>query len=274
MPHTASRRSSLSAVRSSRGRRRLARSSTRRVLWYHALTESSMSSTTGQPRQAAQQQQQCEYIHTCVYKRGRFPQTRDLWRKSASMGYSRYFHGRGLCTVWLTNQAALRSIRAVSYAMDILLATPIKVNFHEPWNKLKRTRHNPPVCGGSGNERPESIQSVWKWTRGYDTRVLWHIIEPYSYDIDYSEYTRIVPAPYALDILMMAKNNTSYIYCIHVRGINNNLPTTRYSEAVKNSRFLEGIGSPEVPADRLHEVDVTFGRLRQVAHEADEKARQ
>ena len=37
--------------------------------------------------QAAQQQQQCEYIHTCVYKRGRFPQTRDLWRKSASMGY-------------------------------------------------------------------------------------------------------------------------------------------------------------------------------------------
>ena len=78
-----------------------------------------MSSTTGQPRnrryarvsqqrktklrwpensiehqnrapkrtQAAQQQQQCEYIHTCVYKRGRFPQTRDIWRKSASMGY-------------------------------------------------------------------------------------------------------------------------------------------------------------------------------------------
>ena len=36
--------------------------------------------------QAQQQQQQCEYIHTCVYKRGRFPQTRDLWRKSASMG--------------------------------------------------------------------------------------------------------------------------------------------------------------------------------------------
>ena len=37
--------------------------------------------------QAAQQQQQhCEYIHTCVHKRGRFPQTRDLWRKSASMG--------------------------------------------------------------------------------------------------------------------------------------------------------------------------------------------
>ena len=26
-------------------------------------------------------------IYTCVYKRGRFPQTRDLWRKSASMGY-------------------------------------------------------------------------------------------------------------------------------------------------------------------------------------------
>ena len=37
--------------------------------------------------QTAQQQQQCEYIHTCVHKRGRFPQTRDLWRKSASMGY-------------------------------------------------------------------------------------------------------------------------------------------------------------------------------------------
>jgi len=50
MPHTASRRSLLSAVRSSSSRRRLARSSTRRVLWYHALTESSMSSTTGQPR--------------------------------------------------------------------------------------------------------------------------------------------------------------------------------------------------------------------------------
>ena len=76
-----------------------------------------MSSTTGQPRnrryirvsqqrideaalarklyrapkrtQAARRQQQCEYVHTCVYKRGRFPQTRDLrvWRKSASMGY-------------------------------------------------------------------------------------------------------------------------------------------------------------------------------------------
>ena len=37
--------------------------------------------------QTAQQQQQCEYIHTCVCKRGRFPQTRDLWRKSVSMGY-------------------------------------------------------------------------------------------------------------------------------------------------------------------------------------------
>ena len=117
MPHTARRRSLLSAVRNTSSRRRLARGSTRRVLRYHALTERSMSSTTGQPRnrryirvsqqrktklrwpenstryrapkrtQAAQQQQQCEYIHTCVYKRGRFPQTRDLWRKSASMGY-------------------------------------------------------------------------------------------------------------------------------------------------------------------------------------------
>ena len=78
-----------------------------------------MSSTTGQPRNrryirvsqqaekdqaalarkkygapkrthAAQQQQQCEYIHTYVcrlYKRGRFPQTRCVWRKSVSMGY-------------------------------------------------------------------------------------------------------------------------------------------------------------------------------------------
>ena len=50
MPHTASRRSLLSAVRSSSSRRRLARSTARRVLLYHALTESSMSSTTGQPR--------------------------------------------------------------------------------------------------------------------------------------------------------------------------------------------------------------------------------
>ena len=50
MPHTASRRPLLSAVRSSSRRRRLARSSTRRVLRYHALTESSMSSTAGQPR--------------------------------------------------------------------------------------------------------------------------------------------------------------------------------------------------------------------------------
>ena len=49
MPHTASRRFLISAVRSS-SRRRLARSSTRRVLWYIALTESSTSSTTGQPR--------------------------------------------------------------------------------------------------------------------------------------------------------------------------------------------------------------------------------
>ena len=40
-----------------------------------------------QRTQAAQQQQQCEFIHTCVYKQGRFPQTRDLWRKSASTGY-------------------------------------------------------------------------------------------------------------------------------------------------------------------------------------------
>ena len=45
--------------------------------------------------QAAQQQQQkYQYIHTRVYKRTlrvykrrRFPKTRDLWRKSASMGY-------------------------------------------------------------------------------------------------------------------------------------------------------------------------------------------
>ena len=117
MPHTASRRFLLFAVRSSSSRRRLARSGTRRVLWYDALTKSSMSSTTGQPRnrryirvsqqrktklrwpessienkkrtQAAQQQQQqqCGHIHTYVYKRGRFPQTRDLWRKSASVGY-------------------------------------------------------------------------------------------------------------------------------------------------------------------------------------------
>ena len=27
------------------------------------------------------------YIHKCADKPGRFPQTRDLWRKSASMGY-------------------------------------------------------------------------------------------------------------------------------------------------------------------------------------------
>ena len=47
---TASRRSLLSSVRSSSSRRRLARSSTRRILSYHALTESSMSSTTGQRR--------------------------------------------------------------------------------------------------------------------------------------------------------------------------------------------------------------------------------
>ena len=50
VPHTASRRSLLSAVRSSSSRRRLARSSTRQVLRYHAVTESSMPSTTGQPR--------------------------------------------------------------------------------------------------------------------------------------------------------------------------------------------------------------------------------
>ena len=62
--------------------------------------------------QAAQQQQQCEYIHTCVHKRGRFPQTRDLWRKSASMGYrvgrvslhavSRWLRSPGCCgyTSW------------------------------------------------------------------------------------------------------------------------------------------------------------------------------
>ena len=48
-PHTASRRSLLSAVRSSSSRR-LERSSARRVLRYHTLTQSSMSSTTGQPR--------------------------------------------------------------------------------------------------------------------------------------------------------------------------------------------------------------------------------
>ena len=50
MPHTARRRSVLTGVRCNSSRRRLARSNTRRVLWYHALTESSMSSTTGQPR--------------------------------------------------------------------------------------------------------------------------------------------------------------------------------------------------------------------------------
>ena len=50
MPHTASRSSLLSAVRSSSSIRRLARSSKRRVLRYHALKETSMSSTIGQPR--------------------------------------------------------------------------------------------------------------------------------------------------------------------------------------------------------------------------------
>ena len=37
--------------------------------------------------QQQQQQQQSEHIHTCVYKRGRFPQTLDLWRNSARMDY-------------------------------------------------------------------------------------------------------------------------------------------------------------------------------------------
>ena len=116
MPHTASRRSLLSAVKSSSSRRRLACSSTRRVSGYHAVTESSMSSTTGQVgirryirvaqqrkaklrwpensiahqnvhRRRSSSSSECEYTHTCVYKRSRFPQARDLWRKSASMGY-------------------------------------------------------------------------------------------------------------------------------------------------------------------------------------------
>ena len=50
--------------------------------------------------------------------------------------------------------------------------------------------------------------------------------------------------------------------------------TYRMMYPVYNSRFLEGVGSPEVSADRFHEVGVTFGRLREVARQAYEKARQ
>ena len=42
----------------------------------------------------------------------------------------------------------------------------------------------------------------------------------------------------------------------------------------QHSRFLEGVGGPEVSANGLHEVGVTFGRLRQVARQACQKAHQ
>ena len=42
----------------------------------------------------------------------------------------------------------------------------------------------------------------------------------------------------------------------------------------QHSRFLEGVGGPEVSANGLHDVGVTFGRLRQVARQARQKAQQ
>ena len=42
----------------------------------------------------------------------------------------------------------------------------------------------------------------------------------------------------------------------------------------QHSRFLEGVGGPEVSANGLHEVGVTFCRLRQVARQACQKAHQ
>ena len=109
MPHTAHRRSLLSAARSSSIRRHLARSST-----VHVESSDTMRSRKGQcqappgnpetgdtyhsreSRSCAGEriEDQNEYkrhssssVGMYVYKRGRFPQTRDLWRKRASMGY-------------------------------------------------------------------------------------------------------------------------------------------------------------------------------------------
>ena len=41
-----------------------------------------------------------------------------------------------------------------------------------------------------------------------------------------------------------------------------------------DSRVLEGIGSPEVSANRAHQVDVPFGLLRKIAHEAGKEPHQ
>ena len=120
MPHPASRRSLLSAVRSSSSRRRLAQQYTSSLVipCAHGKLNVKHHRTTSKPvvHTSVQQRKKLRWpensiehqnvhrrrsssssagIYIRVCKRGRFPQTRDLWRKSASMGYR---VGRVHCT--------------------------------------------------------------------------------------------------------------------------------------------------------------------------------
>ena len=74
----------LSAETSRSSRRRLARSSTRRVFGYHALTESSMSSTAGQPRNRGYKR------GVTVRKKLRWPQKRAPKRIQAAQQQFEY----------------------------------------------------------------------------------------------------------------------------------------------------------------------------------------
>ena len=49
--------------------------------------ESSIEHQSVHRRRSSSSSSASIYIHTCVYKRSRFPQTQDLWRKTASMDY-------------------------------------------------------------------------------------------------------------------------------------------------------------------------------------------
>ena len=55
-----------------------------------------------------------------------------------------------------------------------------------------------------------------------------------------------------------------HLLCTMVRGIS---PRRGY-----HSRVLKGVGSPEVPANRGHQVGVPFGLLSKVAEQAHENA--
>lgn len=97
-------------------------------------------------------------------------------------------------------------------------------------------------------------------------------------------YTGCVPAPgppvrtfYPTTLKLAILQTCSTQTCSATRrtAVRNGYTNTDVStHQAQHSRFLEGVSSPEVAANGLHEVGVTLGRLRQVANQAREKAHQ